>query len=198
MENYNIPIKVEIKAVSMDKGVVLVANSENPEGSWVHVVAPCKLDFIKKGEAYTSFDEEGNICYCKMLPTGGETSGYVKPDKPYSGGSWQKKPSSGYKKPYNSATQENPLKPANEISEHNWKNEVKVFEGLTLKEFEITYKLLGTSNSFVVATQSFQKPTLVKTTKDSKTGEEIIHNLYDFIVYMKVKKEDKSEDLPDY
>lgn len=178
------PIRVKVLQVWAEKNKVKLSSEFEPDGKWFDVVTPCSVKYISKGDAMASVSFEGDkgfVSFCKMLPNG-ETNHQEN---------YQKK---DYKP-------RDVFKPANNVPEDvHYRNEVKVLERLTLKEFELTYNLISQSNDrFITATQSFMR---LGDTKEieTKDGKEL-HYLYDFIVYMKVKpkvEKEPSEELPDY
>jgi len=100
-------MEIEIKSVNQENSTVVI--SENGVDRTVEVVEPAKIGYAKPGKAEVSFNEEGDIKYCKNV---------------------------SFQKPYNYKPQFKQATSQGYVSE---KTKVEVLNGVSLDEFKEVY-----------------------------------------------------------
>lgn len=170
MEN----IECEIIEVNQDDNTILV--NINGEEDTFQIISPAKIEYCKVGKATIGMNNEGHVNYCRSA--GGFKKVPFK--KPYSPKPNYKSGYTGYKE----GRQLNQFKTGGDIKPYHFESEVRVFEGITLLEYEKTYNEIS-KNGWITASQVFSTP-IMASKKDEK---EKTHILYDAIIYMKVRKQ---------
>lgn len=157
-QHANKEIEIEITAIDLQNSVIQALNDEG-EGEF-RVVFPAKISFAKNGKAKVKFDENGNINYLRMN----------------SAGSFQKKPSFNYSKPFQQAfkpkfQQSNNFQPKPQV---HYDSEIKVLIDVPLIDYEKVYNEMA-QKTWITASQVFLKP----------------NGNYDVVIYTKVLKDGK-------
>jgi hypothetical protein len=153
----NKELEVEIESISIDANTIHASNQDG-EGEF-KVVLPANLKYAKLGKARIKFDSNGNVNYIRM-----NSAGAFKP-KPFNQGFKTSRP---FQQAFGGFNRANNYQSKPQI---HYDSEVKVVEGISLKEYEALYNDLS-KKTWITASQVFPK------------GDK-----YDAIIYTKVKKE---------